>query len=98
MRRESPCCGLFHGIRYLCSVLLPPQRQNDEREMKSVALYTTCPACDGHGRIPERPGGPRTNLCPECRGMGFTTTEEGRAIIDLVDVAKLRGLLPDAGV
>jgi DnaJ-class molecular chaperone len=67
-------------------------------EMKQIAFYTHCATCDGHGRVPSPPNGPRTALCPKCRGKGFLTTEEGQAIIDLVKVAKVEGLLPEAGV
>jgi DnaJ-class molecular chaperone len=66
--------------------------------MKRIALFATCAACDGHGRVPGQPGGPRMEVCGECRGKGFLPTQEGRAIIGLVKTAKVRGLLPEAGV
>jgi hypothetical protein len=64
--------------------------------MKPIADYSTCSACGGHGRIPGRPDGPRTELCPESRGAGFDPTKDGRAIIGLVRAAKVEGLLPEA--
>jgi hypothetical protein len=66
--------------------------------MKQIALYALCAACDGHGRVPDRPNGPRTEICPDCRGKGFVPTEEGRTVIGLVRAAKVEGLLPEAGV
>jgi hypothetical protein len=63
--------------------------------MKPIALYSTCSACDGHGRIPGQTDGPRTELCPECRGAGFVPTKDGRAILGLLRAARMEGLLPE---
>ena len=63
--------------------------------MKRVSIYTACPACEGHGRIPARPGGARTQLCPTCCGKGLTLTGEGVAITGLLKAAGLEGLLPE---
>jgi hypothetical protein len=62
--------------------------------MKPVALYSTCAACAGHGRIATDPDGPRSVVCPKCRGAGTTPTEDGKAIIGLVRAARVEGLLP----
>jgi hypothetical protein len=35
-------------------------------------------------------------LCPECRGLGFVSTEVGESVIGLIKVAGLGELLPDA--
>lgn len=64
--------------------------------MQPIAVYATCPWCEGHGRIALQPGGARTETCTECRGLGFVSTTEGRAIIGLIKIAGLDELLPDA--
>jgi DnaJ-class molecular chaperone len=63
--------------------------------MKRITLYTNCARCGGHGRVPERPGAPRTEVCPSCRGKGVVATEDGRAIIGLLGVVGLDELLPE---
>ena len=63
--------------------------------MKPVPLYATCRACEGHGRLAAQPGGPRTQLCAECRGKGRITTADGRSIMDLLRPSGLMDLAPD---
>ena len=63
--------------------------------MERVALDSACPACEGHGRIPARPGAARTVLCPACRGKGLALTGEGEVITGLLKAAGLDGLMPE---
>jgi DnaJ-class molecular chaperone len=64
--------------------------------LRRIALYTNCPTCEGHGRVADRHDGPRTELCPECRGTGLVATEDGKAIIGLVRAAGAEDMLPES--
>lgn len=61
-----------------------------------MTLYSNCDVCKGHGRVPEQLEGLRTQLCPDCQGMGQKLTEDSRTIIGLVRAAEVEGMLPEA--
>jgi DnaJ-class molecular chaperone len=66
--------------------------------MKPVSFFTACPRCGGHGRIARFPDGPRSELCPACRGKGIVPTAEGRDIMGLLKAAGMGELMPDEGI
>jgi DnaJ-class molecular chaperone len=76
-------------------VFIVPARRLRAVCMEPVALSSACPACEGHGRIPARPGGARTELCPACRGKGLALTGDGEAITGLLKTAGLDRLTPE---
>ena len=52
-------------------------------------LKQTCPRCEGRGRLPglEKMGIPQINftgLCPTCQGRGFTLTQLGDEVLELL--------------
>lgn len=63
--------------------------------MEPVSLYATCPLCEGHGRIAVQPGGPRTEVCGNCRGKGQLATSDGAAILGLLRLTGLTELAPE---
>jgi hypothetical protein len=87
----------YTGISRLGATLHPAIRYKitypREDAMKPVELYVCCAACLGHDRVPERPLGPRTQLCPTCRGKGLMPTEDGRIILGLLKAVE--GHAPD---
>ncbi len=71
--------------------------------LKKEDLIQTCPACKGKGKISDTPqktqnssfgtsaGFSSWHSCSRCRQTGQIITEEGEAIVSLINLAKRHG-------
>ncbi len=62
--------------------------------MEPIPIFVPCALCEGHGRVPERPGSPRTRPCAACEGSGLKLSNDGQVLRSLLKVAALEELMP----